>query len=199
MGWFQRLGMSWKISIPVALVLVAALSFLTFQVMYRTSDAIETVAEDELVAMAGQYGNEVRGILEISQNQAEAMANAVEYSLDEKTEIPRELHMQMLKGMDLLESKFLGVGSAWEPDAFDGKDSQHRGEVGSDPQGRFLPYSSGGHVAALVDIEKSDYYNIPKKTKRLFQSEPYMYSIDGVDTLMSTSSAPVIIRIASKV
>jgi methyl-accepting chemotaxis protein len=92
----------------------------------------------------------------------------------------------------------VGVYTAWEPDAFDGKDAEYTGKPGHDASGRYIPYairSDGSSVIeALVDYDKpgpGDYYQVPKKTGTDYLSEPYMYNVGGKDTLMTSFVTPL--------
>lgn len=95
--------------------------------------------------------------------------------------------------------EYVGGSSAWEPNAFDGKDSAFVGAPYHDASGRFLPYvfrNDAGKVAVdvLVDYEKpgdGDYYLIPKATGKPSIIEPYMYPVAGVPTLMTTLVTPI--------
>ncbi|MDR3115194.1 MAG: methyl-accepting chemotaxis protein, partial [Treponema sp.] len=92
----------------------------------------------------------------------------------------------------------LGAAMVWEPNALDGLDNAYAGVVGSDAQGRFVPYWSktkaGVSMETLTGYDipvDGDYYLIPKQTGKALLNGPYMYPIDGVDTLMVTVSSPI--------
>ena len=92
----------------------------------------------------------------------------------------------------------LSTYTLWEPNAFDGKDSQYVNKEGHDTTGRFLPYvvRSGGSITItpLTDYETEgvgDYYLIPKKTGKSLIIEPYYYKIDGKDVLMTSIIIPI--------
>ncbi|MDH6230486.1 methyl-accepting chemotaxis protein [Mesorhizobium soli] len=93
----------------------------------------------------------------------------------------------------------LGLSTAWEPNAFDGKDADYRNAPGHDDSGRYIPYfvRNGGKVGleALVDYEKpgaGDWYLIPKKTGKPVLMEPFSYSIAGKDVVMTSFMAPLL-------
>ncbi|MCT4631434.1 MAG: methyl-accepting chemotaxis protein [Firmicutes bacterium] len=92
-------------------------------------------------------------------------------------------------------------GMGFEPGTFDGRDSEYQGmsNLGSDGNGRFLPYIyfDGNNNVAVEDLVgydvpgDGDWYLIPKKTGKPIITEPYFYPINGVDVLMFTISYPV--------
>jgi methyl-accepting chemotaxis protein/methyl-accepting chemotaxis protein-1 (serine sensor receptor) len=92
----------------------------------------------------------------------------------------------------------LGVWTGWEPNAFDGKDADYANAPGHDATGRYVPYwvRSGADiiVSALVDYDKpglGDYYQLPFKAQKTVVIEPYKYTIDGKDVMMTTLAGPV--------
>ena len=97
--------------------------------------------------------------------------------------------------------KFLGVYTCWEPNALDGRDREYANTRGHDATGRYIPYYNRGSgkiiLEPLVDYDKEgagDYYMIPKKTKTESIIDPYLYSIAGKETLLTSMVAPIIIK-----
>ncbi|KAF1724002.1 chemotaxis protein, partial [Pseudoxanthomonas japonensis] len=95
--------------------------------------------------------------------------------------------------------EWVGVGTLWEPDAFDGKDADYVSAPGHDDTGRFMSYwawSDGAPLEeALRDYEvpgAGDWYLRPRELKRQVVAEPYVYKIAGKDVLMTTLSTPVL-------
>ncbi|MGQ7353184.1 PDC sensor domain-containing protein, partial [Quadrisphaera oryzae] len=94
---------------------------------------------------------------------------------------------------------FVGMSSAWEPNAFDGRDAAFAGGTDSSADGRFAPYwyRSGGQLAftALTGVEdpsQGNWYTGPRQSLKTLLTEPYAYTLDGKDVLMTTASAPVL-------
>lgn len=112
----------------------------------------------------------------------------------------RPMVVEMMKGLLQAHPHYVGVSSGWEPNAFDGRDSEFANTAYHDESGRFLPYwyrDSAGKpkVEALVDYEKpgaGDYYLIPKQTRRPSLLEPYLYAVNGQEVLMTTLGTPVL-------
>jgi methyl-accepting chemotaxis protein len=92
----------------------------------------------------------------------------------------------------------LGVWTAWEPGALDGKDSSYVGKAGHDTTGRYIPYyyRDGGKVGldALLDYATpgaGDYYLLARDSGKETVLEPYLYPIGGVDTLITSLVIPL--------
>lgn len=94
----------------------------------------------------------------------------------------------------------LGTWTGWEPNAFDGKDTDFAGKDGNDATGRYIPYwvRSGGKIThvPLADYTVSgagDYYQLPFNQRKTVVIEPYSYAIDGKQVLMTSIAQPIII------
>lgn len=74
--------------------------------------------------------------------------------------------------------------------------------LGSDAEGRFLPYLFTDENNKIViepvvgyDVPgDGDWYLVPKTTQEAVITEPYFYPINGVDVLMITISYPVTVN-----
>ncbi|MHB9295385.1 putative methyl-accepting chemotaxis protein [Pillotina sp. SPG140] len=108
----------------------------------------------------------------------------------------RPLFNLMIKTMVESNPDVIGAAGIWEPNALDGLDAELANTEGTDHTGRFIPYWSrtraGAALEALQEYDESaGYYFIPKRMGRENLSGPYLYPIDGVDTLMATVSMPI--------
>ncbi|MGM0770340.1 MAG: sensor histidine kinase [Halobacteriota archaeon] len=98
----------------------------------------------------------------------------------------------ILKDLLLENPQLVGLYVGYEPNAFDGRDSEFIGTEGHDETGRFLPYwnTINGPISVepLEDYETSEYYQLPKKLNQKVITEPYFYR--GI--LMVSYVSPII-------
>ena len=94
----------------------------------------------------------------------------------------------------------LGAWAVFEPDMIGAGDAAYIGEVAHDASGRFAGYwyrsEDGMGVQALMDYEEpgiGNYYLLARDSGRTVMLEPYSYDIDGVPTLITTVSAPILV------
>ncbi len=102
---------------------------------------------------------------------------------------------------------FIGIGSAWEPNALDGLDTIYAGTEGYDATGRYTPYWSrngGGNISVAPmkgyeeneifenGVRKGEYYLRPRETLAPAVIDPYPYPVQGESVWMITISVPVI-------
>ena len=192
MIFYRKLKMTSKIVLPVGLMLILALGGLTWAIQSKSSEIIQKIAERELEALAGQYGNEAKSFFENALNETQSLADALSSTMA-KGEVPsRPMLINMLNGVSQGDDSFLSAGSAWEPNAYDGRDFEFANTPGSDADGRFIPYvPPSGQVTLLENVEQSTYYSEPKKRNRTYITLPYLYTVNGKDMLLTTASAVV--------
>jgi methyl-accepting chemotaxis protein len=184
-----------RIVLPVGVMLTVALSLLALLIQSKSSSTIQGVAERELAALAGEKGNDVKSLFEVPMEASQSMAQALKSTMEKDMIPPREQIIHMLRGLEESQDAFLASGCAWEPDAYDGKDAENIGKPGSGPTGRFIPYLGHGvPLEPMADMETSEYYIEPKKRMRPFLSSPYFYEVGGKKMLITTASAPVVIK-----
>jgi methyl-accepting chemotaxis protein len=120
----------------------------------------------------------------------------------DKFKLSRTESDEILKQTIKEDKSLLGVWTLWEPNKFDGKDSDFKNIVPSDKTGRYIPYWTRGEndvpqVEALVSYEvegDGDYYQLAKKLRKEVILEPYIYKVNGVDTLITSLVVPIIIN-----
>jgi methyl-accepting chemotaxis protein len=113
----------------------------------------------------------------------------------------REAVGRLLQSVLRGQPDFLGVYTAWEPNAFDGRDADFASQPGSDASGRLIPYwnrAADGTLAMepLVDYETpgaGDYYLLPKSSGTEQVLDPYAYSVQGKEVLLTSLVVPILI------
>lgn len=113
----------------------------------------------------------------------------------------------MLKQVLMRNPSFIGVYTLWEPNAYDGRDSEFANKPGHDATGRFIPrWIRGAEGKPGVEPQKNyenataggtgvrlgEYYLSPKETQKEAIIDPYLYQAGGENVLASSLVAPVI-------
>ncbi|BCJ40090.1 chemotaxis protein [Actinoplanes ianthinogenes] len=96
--------------------------------------------------------------------------------------------------------EYMAAWSAWEPNAFDGRDRRYRNTTGTDKTGRYISYwhrtESGGiavdALAGLDDPNTNIWYEGPKKSGQETVLEPYSYEVNGKQLLMTSAEMPLL-------
>lgn len=112
----------------------------------------------------------------------------------------RELSVDFMRRIAEANPDYLGLWTVWEPNAFDGRDSEFvRKTAADDDTGRFVPtwarYSGKLTLEPAVYYDQntaaSDYYHVPKRVRHDIIIEPSTYSLDGKDILLSCIAVPM--------
>lgn len=211
------------ISACCVVVVAAALIFLQILDQQKTSsfvsDRVEKLVESttkvRLLAVAKSEAGLIQAKLQTNIDTARALATAFksmrsDESLESSGGLDRYINEILLNTLKA-NKEFLGAYSAWEPNALEGDDTTHSGEVekGYDADGRFVPYwnrdESGkiGHQT-LVGYEDTDFhpngvkkggwYLNPRDSGKENILDPFPYIVQGKQDWLTTMSAPIIIN-----
>jgi len=160
-------------------------------------------AEQYAASIAKQHASYIETELEVALDTARTLAQTLSGIHDEEVEleIGRDEVNGILKIVLTQNPQFVGVYTAWEPNAFDRMDLGYVNEEGHDETGRFIPYwnrSEEGKIVVepLVDYEKEgagDYYQLPKNTKNECIIDPYIYPVQGTPMLITSLVVPIVV------
>ena len=165
-------------------------------------------ARQSVFSMAKEDADEIAVVISGALDTARTLANALSTVKSAHADLTRATVDSMLRTTLERNMNFLGVYTAWEPDAFDGKDARFVNSPGSDSSGRFVPYWSRNNegnviVEPLMGYEdatrnetgarKGDYYLLPRERKKECIIEPYIYPVQGKPTLMTSLVVPIMV------
>jgi methyl-accepting chemotaxis protein len=181
------------------LVLVGAI--IAYAAITSMNSAIAD-AKQLAIGQALDQANTINSPIDNALTTARALAQQLSAvkAKDNSTSLSRDQVLAMLYQVEKNNPSYLGTYTAWEPNAFDGKDADFANLPPSDATGRFVPYwNQGGTNGSIVlnplmDYDKAgagDYYQLPKSTKQENIIEPYIYPIGGKDVLMTSLVVPV--------
>ncbi len=197
-----------KITLMTGLFLVVAISVLVFYSASSLREESVTLAKSEAIGRARQEATRIQVQIEVALDAARTMAHSLTVIKDDsnKAALSRDTVNKILIAVLKNNKDFLGTYTAWEPNAFDQKDNEHSKTTGHDESGRFIPYwtmsASGPVLEALAGYEDTtkdelggragDYYLIPRETKNEAIIDPYVYPVQGKDTLITSLVVPVV-------
>ena len=147
----------------------------TAVIISSVTDQEEDLAYKQSIEIAKKYANH----FDADMKADHAIGQTIAISMSQYNSADREEVNNMLR--ELLETNpdLIGTYVCYEPNAFDGKDSEYVGAPGHDATGRFIPYwnklTGELVVDPLLDYDTLDYYQVPKTTETDFVTEPYFY------------------------
>lgn len=181
------------IIVGVLIVILAVLAVFVSTLSYQSTMSISEKYIEEQMRKEGLV---LSKFFENHLNAAESMVSAVKIA-EEKGILTRDNVNQIL--MNVLEDQPYASDNwfVFEPNAFDGLDSQSVGRLDSDENGRFVPlvYRDGSDfgIDRCYAYESDPYYLVPKETLKPFITEPTVYDIGGVPVNMVTITVPIVI------
>ena len=196
----RKLSLRWQIGLAIAIgVLVIAdilVLFPYFQLREMGIRDLEQEMEKAAVDLQTKINADLNEGVTLVETTAKLLA-------DPQPRAMRETVILMLVSAVAKSGSVLGLGIAYEPNAFDGADSLFRYAPGSNYLGRYCPYvcRESVHTARFddtlsnykKDTPDSWYFN-PKRTGKTYITEPYLESVfnNTVDTTMFTIAAPIL-------
>lgn len=176
---------------------IVLLGFLTTIVIVGTK--ANKTAYDKSMAAAWEtgfrYSNEVKDLMTLPLDTSRALSSVFSGIKESGEILSRDTANNLLKTTLEKTPEIMGVWTVWEPDAFDGKDSEFVNTEGHDSTGRFIPYWNrvgGIHIEPCVDYDLEDgYYKRPLKTGTDVFMEPYSYEVGGKKVMLVSVCSPI--------
>jgi methyl-accepting chemotaxis protein len=196
-GKMHSIRVTLLVIIAIALVIMAA-SLTTFSAVVLRNTHV-TDSKQELSLTAQEEGAKIEKKMDNAMDVARTLAASLKSMKKGNSDLSRSEVNYMLEQVLSENPDFLGVYTAWEPNAFDGMDGDYANTKGHDETGRFIPYWSRDEsddisLSALTGFEdEGSYYQVPKSMKKEAIIEPYSYEINGKEVLMTSLVVPIII------
>jgi len=172
----------------------------------QSEKVISSQVESHLKVLSEEIALSMSGNLATGLNKAQSMANSIAALSSHNFVGKRELALDILEEVLRDNPNFLGTYINFEPNTFNENDRDFASMRGSDASGRFLPYMTRQgqgdvlieNLEGYMDQTKDDngvrigeYYLCPKDTGKSCIIDPYLYPINGVETLLTSLVAPV--------
>lgn len=197
-GWVRSLRTRLVLTVLaiVVAVLGACISVMSVRTSALATDDARTMTQETAAAQAGVIGQQITSALVTAQDLATSLA-----ALQQTGSVTRKDVDAVMRGLVTAHPELIGSATAWEPNAFDGKDKQFAGTAASDKTGRLIPYwywdSGKVAVAPLADYETpgvGDWYLLPRKLGKEVVVDPYLYNMRNEEVLMTSAVAPIMIE-----
>ncbi len=186
-----------------AAVIVAYSTVTTLHMANIVCEEAVSNAEDYAVAISKQHANYIRAEFEVALDTARTLAQTLSGIKDDELalDLDRDAVNGLLKIIIAQNPQFVGVYTAWEPNAFDRMDRGFLDDEGHDDTGRFIPYwyrnEDGGiavkPLAAYEEEGSGDYYRLPRNTHLEHIIEPFVKTVQGKPVLLTSLVVPIMI------
>ncbi|WP_232469235.1 methyl-accepting chemotaxis protein [Bdellovibrio bacteriovorus] len=183
---------------PIALVgtvVLGGIAFLAVQDSFRDAKkAAHSMSEE----MGRKYAQQIKSYLDKSFAQAEVVGR--HFAMETEThQQDRRKSYQLLREVLKSDSQYLATWSAWEPNAYDGKDAQFANTEYHEKTGRVYPWwvRQGDEIIfkTLLNEETpdlGDWYFQPMQSKQSMLVEPYKDTVNGKELVMTSAVYTVV-------
>jgi signal transduction histidine kinase/CheY-like chemotaxis protein len=193
---FNKLSLKTKIFFLVTVVVVVSFILQTLIVSNKTIEMAKQDAFNLAEEMAEKFKNEIMAELQGARVTAETLSTVLG-TLKDYELTSRDMMNDILRNALAQKEYITAFCIAYDPNALDGKDAEYAGSsVLYDETGRYAPYWNklGDNIEAepLYDIDISDWYYVPKETKREYITDPYPYEVQGNQVMLASLVFPIL-------
>lgn len=199
MAFFRKLTLRSQLLLVVACIVIAGFALTVSILSNRAAQYQLSASMSYATELAQRRGANATALLRQALETARTLAASLS-ALSATGHADRNNGDAILRRTLQQNPGYIGVWSAWEPNAFDGRDVEFANTPQSDKSGRYLPqfnWEEGQNKIAqgvLVDYDKpgpGDYYQKPKASGQNALLEPYSYDFGGKSVLLTTISVPI--------
>jgi len=203
-----RISLGAKILAALILALVGGLAVTTWLISEKSAGTTRDLSVEAGRQLASDTASDVERDINVAMRVTETMRDAF-IGLYGQGIKDRALYLSMLESAVKANPQYVAVWTAWEPNAFDGKDSEFvnadgkatfPGAKAHDATGRFVPYvfstPEGFDLTPLTDYDKpgpGDYYLLAQKSGKQQIIEPYSYVVGDHTVIMTSLVTPIVI------
>ena len=184
--------------IPVLAVLVVGVALMVAVVGSVGSSSQQALVDRLINARVNESTNDFTTINERGYAIINTIAMIVEH-IREHSNDPRHETVDILEEILKRETDLQGTWTIWEPNAFDGKDAQYVNfNEHHDETGHFVPYiyfEDGKITTSAMQLHNDPvdglFYLGAKYSEKPYVTDPYIYPIDGVPTVLYSIAIPM--------
>jgi len=187
-----------RLMLGTALVATVAFGLTALFIYLRSSDALLSASRVSLENIAQLEAQRISTELGHGFEANDTLSRSF-LALRQQGGFSRGSAAQVMQSQALNNPQWVGVGTLWEPQAFDGDDANHVDADGHDASGRFMSYWAWQGGAPVQEPLRGydvpgdgDWYLQPAATKKPSVLEPYSYEIGGKKILMTTLATPIV-------
>lgn len=195
----KRLRFRQKLILSLCVILLT--SFITLFVMVLTTSYSNSNAQAHTIALLTSKGNAEK--VELNFEKIETIGRSLAIQMETmiaEGQPSRQLVISEMKRTIDLSDNIFGVAITYEPNKFDGRDSDFINMEGSDAKGQFMPYiTTKDRISYASELcfydtyteEQNRWYTVPKGTHKVYMTEPTTYPVQGEDVTLVSIVVPI--------
>jgi methyl-accepting chemotaxis protein len=195
-----RRSVSTRLLLPILLSVGLGLALLTAFISHESADIVQALSINAGDAMAhniaAQIEIDLTRPLQIARTLRDTFVRMQRSGIRD-----RGLYLALLSDMVAANKEYVGGWTVWDASGFGAMVPDKAGTTkGTNPDGSFSPYAvnhaAGTVVEVLSDYNQpgtGDYYRLAHDSGHDTVLEPYHYTFDGQDRLITSIAVPIII------
>jgi methyl-accepting chemotaxis protein len=207
-GFAGKLSLNAKILLSVISALVLGLAATAYFISDKSAHTTRELSEQSGKQLAATVAAGVQRDINVAMRVTETMRDAF-VGLYTAGIRDRATYLAMLQSAVKANPQYVAVWTAWEPNAFDGRDAEFVNKDGKatfpnakayDATGRFVPYvfstPEGFDMTPLTAYDQpgdGDYYLLAQKSGKQQIIEPYPYKVGDKTVIMTSLVSPIVI------
>jgi len=194
----KGLGLKIKFTLIMIAISLFCASAVGLVILFKAWDSIEDLSTHYAKNASEAAASNIGKYLEPYWFTVETIGQIMERYRDLPPDERRNFFNVTLEAMVRENPDILAAWCNFEPNALEGNDSRYIGSPGTLPSGRFTPYwfrtSSGIKLETLEAYDKSEddfYYTLVKKSGATTLFDPYFYTVNGKQILITSLAVPI--------
>ncbi|MDR1985573.1 MAG: methyl-accepting chemotaxis protein [Treponema sp.] len=186
-----------KLIIMIVVLNLAGTAVLTGTILTLAQRHIHSLIDHEITNLALEQSLAIQLWLGHYMDATRTAGQIMAKYEDLEPAVRRPFFNLILRALVEENPEIIASGGCWEPNALDGLDAEFVNTTGTDHTGRFIPYwvRTGSTIELQpqlgYDQPDEDFYLLPKQTGQETITEPYTYTINGKEVLMTTLVMPI--------
>ncbi len=192
----MKKSIKWAILVPTLLALIIGIVAEFIVITVQSTKTTEHLSDQLIAETVNHYAYDFKATGDNSFGAVNAIAPIVGGFAGGKGS--REQVVEVLSMALLSNDAILDFWACFEPNAFDGKDSEYAGKDYHDETGRFIPIviqvGNEAKLEGLVDYTDpvaGAYYQTALKTGKKTITDPYIYPLNGKDYTVYSVAIPI--------
>jgi methyl-accepting chemotaxis protein len=174
-----------------------------------SNDFASDTAKKQLFEKAAAVASDIRSELDVAMASARILADTFSGIKDQNVglRIDRDQMNSILQSTLVKNETFMGIYTAWEPNALDDLDSIYSDTAGHDQTGRFVPYwfrTPEGRIELMPlkdydsednyenSVRRGEFYFLPKERQAECVIDPYPLTVQDETLWITSLVVPVI-------
>ncbi|MCL2244562.1 MAG: methyl-accepting chemotaxis protein [Treponema sp.] len=185
-----------KLVLIISAVNLVGIGGLTIAASAIATSTITDLAFENIGNITEVSANKAKAFLEVSMDEIRSYATMVS-DIDEAVpaEGRRDMINYLLRSLTEANPEWVGVWTAYEPNALDGMDARFVNTAGTDETGRFISYwtNNNGIVSLdhLTNYTNAEYYLTSLRSGNEAIVEPYYETVGGKQILITSATVPI--------